>query len=207
LVPLQEAVVSKVDRKVFPSVYRKTILSVVVFYVFFSSICWMSLGDNVQTILTTSLPVGNATTSVQLAYSIAVIFTFPLQNFPALEITCKSIANAMESVNGCGGCPRRVFAMRNVISSVIVVLLATLAMMTMNSLDKVVSIMGGVLGCPIAFVFPPIIHYQLAKDSARLTPTRMFFNCFVSFLGVVATVLATTTTIMRWEVGIDRKGW
>ncbi|CAB9526066.1 Vacuolar amino acid transporter 3 [Seminavis robusta] len=201
LVPLQEAVVSDEDRQRFPSVYRTTILSIIVFYIFFSMTCWTSLGNDVRTVLTTSLPVGNAATSVQLAYSIAVIFTFPLQNFPALEITCRSIANAMDSCTGCGGCPSRVLTQRNVISSLLVGLLAIIAVTAMNSLDKVVSLMGGLLGCPIAFVFPPIIHYQLAKATPgkELTRTRIFFNGLVCLLGVVATVIATSTTLLTWD--------
>lgn len=200
LVPLQEAVVTEEDRERFPRVYRNTILSIIVFYIFFSLTCWTSLGDDVRTVLTTSLPVGNAATSVQLAYSVAVIFTFPLQNFPALEITCRSISNAMESVTCCGSTAcSSLLTKRNVISSVLVGLLAIVAVMTMSSLDKVVSLMGGLLGCPIAFVFPPIIHTKLLGEAGKLTATRKFFNVVVVLLGLVATFIATFTTIMTWD--------
>lgn len=200
LVPLQEAVVTEEDRKRFPSVYRKTIISVIIFYVFFSITCWMSLGNDVRTVLTTSLPEGSAATSVQLAYSIAVIFTFPLQNFPALEISCRAIANAMDDVSCCSRNPTisRLLTNRNMISSLLVGLLAIVAVTTMNSLDKVVSLMGGLLGCPIAFVFPPLIHYKLVGSAGKLTPTRAFLNGLVAFLGIVATLIATITTIATW---------
>lgn len=197
LVPLQESVVSAEDRAKFPRVYRTTILSVIVFYIFFSITCWMSLGNDVRTVLTTSLPSGGAATSVQLAYSIAVIFTFPLQNFPALEISCRAIANVMD---GCGNArTNQLLTNRNVIASILVGLLAIIAVTTMNSLDKVVSLMGGLLGCPIAFIFPPLIHYKLVGAAGKLTRTRIFLNGLVASLGIVATVIATVTTIMTWE--------
>lgn len=199
LVPLQESVVSEEERKRFPSVYRTTILSVIVFYIFFSITCWMSLGNDVRTVLTTSLPPGSAATSVQLAYSIAVIFTFPLQNFPALEISCRAIANVMQDVTCCGNSNANNFLTnRNVISSLLVGLLAVVAVCTMDSLDKVVSLMGGLLGCPIAFIVPPLIHYKLIGGAGKLTRTRAVLNGIVGLLGVVATTIATVTTIMTW---------
>lgn len=200
LVPLQEAVVADEDRQKFPTVYRNTILSIITFYIFFSVTCWSSLGDGVRTVLTTSLPAGNAATSVQLAYSIAVIFTFPLQNFPALEITCRSVANALDSVSCCGSTAcSSVLSKRNVVSSLMVGLLAIIAVSTMNSLDKVVSLMGGLLGCPIAFIFPPIIHYKLLNEAGQLTTVRKILDGIVVLLGFVATVIATVTTILTWD--------
>ena len=179
--------------------YRTTILSVIVFYIFFSITCWMSLGNDVRTVLTTSLPPGSAATSVQLAYSIAVIFTFPLQNFPALEISCRAIANVMQDVKCCGmPIPNNFLTNRNTISSVLVGLLAVVAVCTMDSLDKVVSLMGGLLGCPIAFIVPPLIHHKLIGGAGKLTRTRAILNGIVGLLGVVATTIATVTTIMTW---------
>lgn len=157
----------------------------------------MSLGSDVRTVLTTSLPDGNAATSVQLAYSIAVMFTYPLQNFPALEIACRSIANSLETLPCCA--PNNFWTQRNVISFFLIIGMAFIAVTTMESLDKVVSLMGGLLGCPIAFVFPPLIHHQLMSKAGTLTPTRKFLDFLVSFLGLVATVLATVTTIITWK--------
>ncbi|MEM7318680.1 MAG: ABC transporter substrate-binding protein, partial [Pseudomonadota bacterium] len=53
-------------------------------------------------------------------------------------------------------CQATVAMLAQVIASVLVCLLAVVAAATMDSLDKVVSLMGSLLGCPIAFVFPPL---------------------------------------------------
>eukprot|EP00545_Synedropsis_sp_CCMP1620_P002629 CAMPEP_0119016154 /NCGR_PEP_ID=MMETSP1176-20130426/11844_1 /TAXON_ID=265551 /ORGANISM="Synedropsis recta cf, Strain CCMP1620" /LENGTH=509 /DNA_ID=CAMNT_0006969487 /DNA_START=142 /DNA_END=1671 /DNA_ORIENTATION=+ len=194
LVPLQESVVLEEERQQFPNVYRKVILSIIVFYIFFGVVCWASFGDDVHTVLTTSLPSGMFATSVQLAYSLAVLMTYPLQNFPALEIATKSIAYfAVETV---GLKKNSIWTKRNVISSFLVCALAVVAITCMNSLDKVVSLMGSLLGCPIAFVVPPLIHTQLCSDG--MSGWRRNTNQFVAIAGVVAMVLASITTIYTW---------
>jgi proton-coupled amino acid transporter len=155
----------------------------------------MAFGNDVRTVFTTSLPQSYLAMSVQLAYSIAVIFTFPLQNFPALEIATKTIATTLSKTD------RRYAASpwtkRNVLSSLLVCALAVVAVLTMDSLDKVVSLMGSLLGCPIAFLFPPLIHSKLAEG--QISPARKLGNNIVAFLGVVAMVLASIITLIMWK--------
>jgi proton-coupled amino acid transporter len=193
LVPLQEAVYREEDREKFPIVYQKVIMCIICFYSVFGIFCWMSFGDDVSIVMTTSLPQGKIATTVQLAYSIAVIFTFPLQNFPSLEIATRSIATAMDST--CGK-PTKYLQNRNVIASAIVCILALVAVVTMNSLDKVVSLMGGMLGCPLAFIFPPLIHNNLDPN---LSEGRRRYNWAIAGFGVCAMVVATVTTLASWS--------
>jgi proton-coupled amino acid transporter len=196
LVPLQEAVHSDKEREAFPEVYRKVILGIICFYAFFGITCWMAFGNDVKTVLTTSLPVNALATTVQLAYSLAVVFTFPLQNFPALEIACRTIQSVLSPGEKGSGREQHFYTRRNVISSVLVALLAVVAVCTMNSLDKVVSLMGSLLGCPIAFVFPPMIHSQLDPN---LSVGRQWGNRITALFGLVAMVLASTTTLLTWK--------
>ena len=190
--PLQEAVYREKDRKEFPIVYQKVILGIISFYSIFGIFCWMSFGDDVKTVMTTSLPQGTLATTVQLAYSVAVMFTFPLQNFPSLEIATRSIAAAMN--DECGKATTHL-TNRNVIASFLVCLLALVAIATMENLDKVVSLMGGMLGCPLAFIFPPLIHNNLDPD---LTEKRKKGNLVIVGFGVCAMMLATITTLVTW---------
>ncbi|CAJ1953721.1 unnamed protein product [Cylindrotheca closterium] len=192
LVPLQEAVYREEDRERFPVVYQRVILGIIAFYTFFGLTCWMAFGDDVRTVMTTSLPSGTLATTVQLAYSFAVIFTFPLQNFPSLEIACRSIASCLESTCGEGSSSG---SQRNVIATLLVCLLGVIAAMTMESLDKLVSLMGSLIGCPLAFLLPPMIHNNIDPS---LSKSRRVTNNIVSFLGLCAMVLASVTTILTW---------
>merc|ERR1719343_103024 len=188
LIPLQEAVETKEDRARFPAIFQKVIICVISFYSFFALSNWIAFGRDVRTVLTTSLPSGILATSVQLAYSIAVVFTFPLQNFPALEISTRSIQTRFSKT-----------IPRNMISCINILLLGLVALFTMDSLDKVVSLMGGLLGCPIAFCFPPMIHLKLVleKEKGDERWRRVILNYFVFSLGLVACVVATCTTLYK----------
>lgn len=170
----------------------RVVLGIISFYSFFGIFCWMSFGYEVKTVMTTSLPEGRLATTVQLAYSIAVILTFPLQNFPSLEIATRSITT---SVNKACGRTTSVLQQRNVIASFVVCLLALIALSTMESLDKVVSLMGSLLGCPLAFVFPPLIHSNLDPD---ISHARKGSNYLVASLGMCAMILASVTTLLTW---------
>ena len=192
LVPLQEAVYREEDRKKFPIVYQKVIFCIICFYCIFGMCCWVSFGDDVKTVMTTSLPPGILASSVQLAYSTAVIFTFPLQNFPSLEIATRSIGSLLDSA--CGKSIASV-QRRNIIASFLVFLLALVGIAAMDSLDKVVSLMGGLLGCPLAFIFPPLIHNNIDKN---ITERRKRENYIIAGLGCCAMVVATVTTLSKW---------
>jgi proton-coupled amino acid transporter len=192
-VPLQEAVIKEEERQQFPAVFQRVILCIIGFYMVFGVINWSAYGQTVRTVLTTSLPPSALATTVQLAYSGAVIFTFPLQNFPALEIACRSLSVSVAKIAS----PSSVFTRRNVLSSILVCVLAVVALCTMDSLDKVVSLMGSLLGCPIAFVFPPLIQLRLMGND--MTPVKRTFNYFVIGLGFVAMVLASITTLLTWN--------
>eukprot|EP00536_Pseudo-nitzschia_multiseries_P007391 jgi/Psemu1/319112/estExt_fgenesh1_pm.C_1740004 len=216
LIPLQEAVATPQDRQYFPQMYPNVILCIIWFYTFFGIFCWMSFGNEVRTVMTTSLPEDSQlATTVQLAYSVAVMLTFPLQNFPSLEITCTAIASALQraSVLDVFRSNNTLFRIlqisrrRDVLSSLLVCVLGLVAALTMDRLDKVVSLMGGLLGCPLAFVFPPLIHNKLASmtpgtgagnDGYYLTDERRLQNKVIAALGLGAMVVATIATVIKW---------
>ncbi|KAL9185673.1 hypothetical protein ACHAXT_003450 [Thalassiosira profunda] len=196
LVPLQEAVQTDSDRRTFPTMYRRVILSIVSFYAFFGMTCWMAFGNEVRTVMTTSLPPGTMATTVQLAYSLAVVFTFPLQNFPSLEIVC----NLVEQMVGGGDKHDRDGLgnwRRNAVASTLIVALSIVALLTMDDLDKVVSLMGSLLGIPLAFVLPPLIQNQLGKGHVQ--EVNQCMNIAVATLGAAAMAVSSTTTILNWE--------
>jgi len=192
LIPLQESVYTPEDRQKFPGMYKKVILGIVAFYTFFGLMCWMSFGNDVRTVMTVSLPQVPLATTVQLAYSLAVVFTFPLQNFPALEIVCVAIERLLSSEKVSGGSVTQ----RNMISSCLIVGLSIIALITMNDLDKVVSLMGSLLGIPLAFVMPPLIQNKLQKD---LPLWRRYTNILVVIFGISAMSVSTVTTLMQWD--------
>jgi len=143
LVPLQEAVATYQDKLKFVHTLRVVITAIVAFYAFFGIVCWTSFGDDVNTDLTTSLPDGLIATTVQLAYSVAVLFTFPLQNFPALEILSRASKPVFKRV--LGGSGKVTSKRRAAVSSLAIVLLSQAAVALTNDLDHIVSLIGAFL--------------------------------------------------------------
>ncbi|KAL7568810.1 hypothetical protein ACA910_007226 [Epithemia clementina (nom. ined.)] len=190
LVPLQEVVFAPSDKERFPMVNVEVTSGIVVFYVFFAMTCWASFGDSVKTALTASLPNGTMATVVQFAYSLAVILTFPLQAFPALEVVFHSFSDH-QSMS-----PLK----RNTIASIIVILLGLVAYGSIDYLGNVVSLLGSLVGIPIALIFPPLMHNILSKDAGVQTKVA---NYLVASLGIVAMGAASYATITAWDQGAE----
>ncbi|KAL3903852.1 MAG: hypothetical protein SGILL_010288, partial [Bacillariaceae sp.] len=166
VVPLQEAVYKQEDRDRFPKVNQQVTSYIVAFYMFFAMICWASFEDRVQTALTASLPEGIFSTTVQFAYSIAVIFTYPLQAFPAMEVTLKNLnhpttkgrmATRSSSASGDDKTKREIYR-RNFFATLLNIGLGVIAVIAIDYLGNVVSLLGSLVGMPIALVYPPIMH-------------------------------------------------
>ena len=188
IVPLQEAVFRPEDKEKFPHVNVRVTSWIVVFYVFFAVTCWASLGDGVKTALTASLPSGTISTLVQLAYSLAVILTFPMQAFPALEVVFHSLSSKLQPWQ------------RNTISSLITCLLGVIAYYSIDYLGNVVSLLGSLVGIPIALIFPPLMHNLLCASDK--TATRRM-NYLVAGLGLGAMGAASYATITSWDKGAE----
>lgn len=65
----------------------------------------------------------------------------------------------------------------------------------MDILDKVVGIMGSVLGIPLAFICPPLIHNKLAGDSIGKAAKIGNLTCVA--LGILAVFISTGATVIE----------
>jgi proton-coupled amino acid transporter len=103
VVPLQAAM--REDLKLyFPRLFVRTLGGIVVLYVCFGMLNWMAYGDDTNAVLTVNLPHGNLKISVQLAYTIAVIFTFPLQLYPSIQAARSVLPNFLKNTFAALGC-------------------------------------------------------------------------------------------------------
>ncbi len=85
---------------------------------------------------------------------------------------------------------------RNFTTSIIICLLGVVAILAIDYLGNVVSLLGSLVGIPIALIYPPLIHNKLVKDSS--TMTRMLNYC-LSVIGLFAALVASYTTIISWD--------
>jgi solute carrier family 36 (proton-coupled amino acid transporter) len=187
VVPLQEAVFLPKDRDLFPQTNAVVTSWIVVFYIGFSLVCLAGFGHGIHTALTASL-TGPVAALVQLAYSIAVIMTFPLQAFPAMQVTLTAIMGKSKASCPC--------LERSVVASLIVCLLGVVALVALDYLGNVVSILGSLFGIPLALVYPPLMHNIMVKNSSR---ARRRANYAVVVIGFVAMAAASYATIVNWQ--------
>jgi proton-coupled amino acid transporter len=202
VLPLWQAIKSPQGRILFSRRYCWVISFIVAFYAAFAIICWSAFGSNVGVVLTTSLPSGRAATSVQLAYGVAVVLTFPLQLFPANEVV-----DGLASMRCAGSNPDRDGSRHGFTALIgMVVMLACIALVCMDSLVPVVVFMGGLLGCPMVFCDPPLIHSALVWRGILKSPRVGFVLCLnwlVVCFGIAAAAFSTVTTIAHLLPGSD----
>lgn len=239
VVPLQGAMREDLKTQ-FPRLFVRTLGGIVVLYICFGLLNWMAYGDDTNAVLTTNLPEGHLKESVQLAYVIAVIFTFPLQLFPSIQ-TARSVLpkllGKVSSALGCddwmpnmenntdavGGVDRsallpsgergdaddgaatmrqqrhvpRAKRLRGIAGRVlIVVALCLIAIAERNSLTKILSLLGALLGIPLAYVFPSLIHLRMVPDSPVEVKRA---NFAVAALGVAFSVGCSVITLVTWN--------
>ncbi|KAJ8600083.1 hypothetical protein CTAYLR_001901 [Chrysophaeum taylorii] len=214
VVPLQEAVRDDLQKD-FAPLYLKTAGGIVLVYIMFGIVNWAAYGDRTETVLTVNLPDGNWKASVQLAYLVAVVFTFPLQLFPAIQIL-KSAVHKLESLH------RRHLANRpsssdsyerissiddekthpgkrrlegNIARAFLVLGLSAVSIFEVHSLDKLVALVGGLLGIPLAFVYPLAIHLQLVPEAPRIIRLT---NIIFILIGLGLAIACTGVTIATW---------
>ena len=76
-----------------------------------------------------------------------------------------------------------------------VVALCGVAVMEVDNLDKLVALVGGFLGIPLAFVYPLAIHLRLVPDAPRAT---QLLNRVCIVVGVVLAVMCSAVTVATW---------
>ena len=161
------------------------------FYIVFTIVCWAAFGKNVKTALTASLPEGAFSAAVQFAYSFAVFFTFPLQAYPAMEVVLR--APGQNKTNKAN------IVKRNFMASIITCCLGVVAYLAIDYLGNVVSLLGSLVGIPIALIYPPLMHNRLVKGNQQ---TRLKNN-IVAGIGLLATGVASFVTIISWDEGAE----
>ena len=89
----------------FSTLYVRTCGMIIVTYIVFGALNWAAYGNWTETVLTVNLHPSSWKVSVQLAYVLAVVFTFPLQLFPAIQIL-KSVGRKWKRARARCGSPR-----------------------------------------------------------------------------------------------------
>ena len=138
-----------------------------------------------------------------MLYSIAVVFTFPLQLHQGVQMSSDLISHWCPTVQKIPVPSDDVESTElteveppsdwngTACRTALVILLACISIGLINHLALFVSLIGSLLGIPLAFIFPSFIHCRLSQYQSSLV-TRT--NYVVIGIGVLLCVISTGIT-------------
>jgi len=221
LLPIQQCM-AEPDK--LPMVVTWTMGATCLLQVVSAAAAYLLYGKETQSIVTINLikgsPLGGSLVIevVQLAWILEVLFTFPLQLFPAAII--------VEHTVGLRGRASGRKWTKNMIRVGLVLLVMGISLGGYRSVDNMVSLIGALGMVPLAIVFPAFFHYRIAYAGrashseqdllqqtkqemllpAEAVPSRQgpapigsaFSDLLITAVGIVAALLAITLALKSW---------
>ncbi|KAJ2211310.1 hypothetical protein IW143_004046, partial [Coemansia sp. RSA 520] len=130
-----------------------------------------------------------ATLTVQLLYSVAILFTTPLMMFPVIRILEQALFPRRS-----GKRSRTVKMQKNVFRALLLALVMAVSVVGVERVDKLVAIIGGSACIPLSFIYPPLFHLRAAAVS-RWERMR---DMTLAVVGTVVCVYVTYGAVSRW---------
>ncbi|KAJ1999823.1 hypothetical protein H4R26_004903, partial [Coemansia thaxteri] len=153
------------------------------------SLSYLTFGEKVEAVVLLNLPNQSSWTMlVQLLYSVAILFSMPLQLFPAVKI--------MEAMffTRSGREHKSVKWQKNLFRTATVLFIAMIAVFGADQLDNVVSLVGSFCLVPLSFIYPASMHLKLLAQSRWM---RIKDSVLIA-IGVVAMVYVTYISAITW---------
>ncbi|OMJ29215.1 Vacuolar amino acid transporter 3 [Smittium culicis] len=177
----------------FPKVLSLTVFVSAVIFISVASFSYMAFGENVETVILLNLTEGgNATTFIQFLYSIAIIFSVPLQLFPAIRILEENLFTKSGKRNNMVKWQKNVFRLG------LCLLVAATSIFVSEQLDEFVSIIGSFACVPLSFIYPSIFHYYAIDTNSKATKIKDI--CLFIF-GIFTMIYVTNLTLTHWGKG------
>ncbi|KAI8326458.1 hypothetical protein GQ54DRAFT_294721 [Martensiomyces pterosporus] len=186
VIPILDSLKEKRD---FGKVLTLAITLCLALFLCVGSLSYLTFGDRVEAVVLLNLPNESSwTILVQLFYSVAILFSMPLQLFPAVKIV-----EAMAFTRS-GREHKSIKWQKNLFRTLTVMLIALIAIFGADQLDNVVSLVGSFCLVPLSFIYPASMHlkavarsrWTCAKDGALIA------------VGLVALVYVTYISIATW---------
>ncbi|XP_039286916.1 proton-coupled amino acid transporter-like protein CG1139 isoform X1 [Nilaparvata lugens] len=148
---------------------------------------YLKYGEKTEASITLNLPLDEPIAkSVKLLYSVAVLFTYPMASYPAMQILQSYSAKSFKSLS--------VLYFFRVLMDVLTVLLAIL----IPNLGAFVSLVGAVSSCLFGLIFPPVIElltYYEDFNYGRFY-SRIWKNIFIIIFGALGFITGTYFSIL-----------
>lgn len=187
VLPIYDAMGDDIKHK-FPRILSSTMLFLVTLFCVFAGLVYAAFGQDTQSVVTLNLPNAKdsgATMAVQLTYSLALVFTYPLMLYPVVKIL-EGYLFPHRSQKGYWRWEKNGFRFG------LVCLTAAIAYYGKEELDNFVAIIGGFCSVPLAFIYPCLFHSKLVDEGKAM-------NNFVIAVGVFTMIFATYQAVATWN--------
>lgn len=189
VIPILDSIKVKQD---FSKVLTMAISICLVLFLCVGSLSYMTFGESVEAVVLLNLPNQSAWTMlVQILYSVAILFSMPLQLFPAVKI--------MEEMmfTRSGREHKSVKWQKNMFRTLTVLVIALIAIFGADQLDNVVSLVGSFCLVPLSFIYPSSMHLRAIASQSSYKWVQIK-DMVLIVIGVVALVYVTYISITTW---------
>ncbi|KAJ2863363.1 hypothetical protein GGI22_001972 [Coemansia erecta] len=173
----------------FGSILTLAIMFCLGLFLCVGSLSYLTFGESVKAVVLLNLPNKSSwTILVQVLYSVAILFSMPLQLFPAIKI--------MEAMmfTRSGREHKSVKWQKNMFRTAMVAFVALIAIFGADQLDNVVALVGSFCLVPLSFIYPSSMHLKAVARS----PWTRAKDVVLIVVGVVAMVYVTYISIDTW---------
>ncbi|KAL4147288.1 hypothetical protein PRNP1_011044 [Phytophthora ramorum] len=187
VLPIYDAMDDDIKHK-FPRILAYTMLFLVTLFSVFAGLVYAAFGQDTQSVVTLNLPsaqISPATMSVQITYSLALVFTYPLMLYPVVKIL-EGYLFPHHHQKGYWRWEKNGFRFG------LVCLTAAIAYYGKEELDNFVALIGGFCSVPLAFIYPCLFHSQLVNEGRIL-------NNIVIGVGMFTMFFATYQAVSTWN--------
>lgn len=163
------------------------ITGIYMFFGLFTCFAW-NLGQDSLPLITSSLPPNNVFVYiVQIAFSLNLIFSYPLAIFPA--------NNVIESYLYAGWPKsRKRQCFKNGNRALMIIFTCFVSLSVYNQLDLFLSVMGALTCTPIAFTIPAAFHYKACAE----TKCQKIIDLSLVIISLGILVFCTAEGVITW---------
>lgn len=186
VIPIQQSMIRK---EYFKPLLTYAIFAILAFLICFAVVGYMAFGDVVLGPILKNLPQDDVMTKIILCiYAFAILFSYPLIIFPAVEILQRIFFDPSHPVT------RKRTWQKNFFRFLIVCLTAVIAIAGGDDFSKFVSLVGAFCGSPLAFIYPPLFHYKIVAK----TNFQKFIDISIAVIGVLTMFFSSGYAIWAW---------
>ena len=172
------------DREAFPTILAITLGVLTTIYICFAELCYYTFGDKLdKPIIMEMMPADNPIIQIiKIAFIINLVFSYPL---------CIFITNLIAESYTFKKCKKATTCrkwLKNLQRSVVLLAGILCALYLKDTLDKVLSLSGCVLGTTVCLTMPALSHYFLLARTRKEKACDLFLFICAQLLLVVCTI-------------------